>query len=365
MKRDIQLHPGSRAPRAPARKPVIKRFGLAVMFGVVVPIASSPAASFDCGKARSDRERTICSNPGLSQTDERLDAAYVADLAKLSPGGKVALRDEERAWLRSLDASCLPPPVKARAAAGYRTACLVEAFGKRQVILARAVFSAGPYVFRVHHEEAVFGPAPGSGPGFGFGVRVDYPQVDGTTDPGLLAWNASVARTPRDVGRCGSGFTAASYRVTVDFATATAVAIHVRNTRMGCPVSSARGEVVSGVIGVADGDSVAVVRPAFRSLGGTALFRPGADWRHFLGAKVDAGARAVAASLRCDPAAIPLLDVLAEDSTRWRFSAVGLYVAFAPGDLGPRCVMSTAPTVTWKELTPYLDPAFGAPLVPG
>lgn len=45
------------------------------------------AASFDCGKARTPVEKTICSYPDISHADEQLASAYAA-----------ALRASEKPW---------------------------------------------------------------------------------------------------------------------------------------------------------------------------------------------------------------------------------------------------------------------------
>jgi uncharacterized protein YecT (DUF1311 family) len=55
------------------------------------------AASFDCGKAATPVEKTICNDPALSKSDERLAAAFADALkATLNPR---ALRAGQRQWL--------------------------------------------------------------------------------------------------------------------------------------------------------------------------------------------------------------------------------------------------------------------------
>ena len=55
------------------------------------------AASFDCNKARSFAEKTICSNKKLGDLDLRLAGIYKEGLAEMP-----SLREEQRAWLRTL-----------------------------------------------------------------------------------------------------------------------------------------------------------------------------------------------------------------------------------------------------------------------
>jgi uncharacterized protein len=68
---------------------------------LVLPPAAAEAASFDCRKAATRIEKTICGDPELSRADERLAAAFAgATTASLSP---ITLRAEQAEWLRERD----------------------------------------------------------------------------------------------------------------------------------------------------------------------------------------------------------------------------------------------------------------------
>jgi uncharacterized protein len=71
------------------------------------------AASFDCGKARTPTEKLICSDARLSQSDERMAAAYATALRlapRISPEEAQDLRRDQRAWLRELQNLCKDVP---------------------------------------------------------------------------------------------------------------------------------------------------------------------------------------------------------------------------------------------------------------
>jgi uncharacterized protein YecT (DUF1311 family) len=59
------------------------------------------AASFDCTKASSLMEKTICSNPELSKLDEDLAKIYSELMAQLKdePARQMELRNEQRKWI--------------------------------------------------------------------------------------------------------------------------------------------------------------------------------------------------------------------------------------------------------------------------
>jgi uncharacterized protein len=84
---------------------------------VLLTLAAAPAtraASFECAKARTFAERTICADPRLSAADDEMAAAYKAALASAAPGLLTAkqLKDDQAAWLtlfqfRCQNAACL------------------------------------------------------------------------------------------------------------------------------------------------------------------------------------------------------------------------------------------------------------------
>ena len=61
----------------------------------------SQASSFDCAKAASFAEKTICADASLSSLDERLNSQYIRALDSARDKGKV--RREQREWLRLRD----------------------------------------------------------------------------------------------------------------------------------------------------------------------------------------------------------------------------------------------------------------------
>lgn len=87
-------------------------------------------ASFDCAKATTAVEKTICASPRLSALDGELAATYAA-ARKL--GGSAALRDEQRRWA-----------AKSRDACGTSADCLEAAYLLRIAEL------------RLAHREALF-----------------------------------------------------------------------------------------------------------------------------------------------------------------------------------------------------------------
>src|ERR1700730_14201974 len=68
---------------------------------LVLPLAPADAASFDCKKASTRIEKTICADPELSKADEGLATAFAdPTTVSLSP---LTLRTEQAEWLRERD----------------------------------------------------------------------------------------------------------------------------------------------------------------------------------------------------------------------------------------------------------------------
>lgn len=166
---------------------------LAVFFAM--PAA---AASFDCGKAASLLEQTVCSDPKLSDADLLISRAFTAALAPLSGEGRDSLRMGQRSWLHyvqavcSVDADTLASPQRERA-----LECLRGEYLGRQEQLQQATVRAGHYFicqvdsFAVHRVSEVNGMLPGLHPGLA-ASSISYPQIDRPRDASQKAFNSRV-----------------------------------------------------------------------------------------------------------------------------------------------------------------------------
>ncbi|NVZ69293.1 lysozyme inhibitor LprI family protein [Pseudomonas costantinii] len=99
---------------------VKKRPSLIGIVGVLLSIGSPAwAASFDCKKATTPVEKALCGNVELSRLDTLLDEHYRRALGKLQGVPREALRNDQRAWLKTRNAcgsdiNCLQPVLSQR-----------------------------------------------------------------------------------------------------------------------------------------------------------------------------------------------------------------------------------------------------------
>jgi len=160
--------------RAHRERPFSKPLAFCAALAATTP--GAVAASFDCARAASTVERTICADPALSSLDDRLGAVYARRKA-----GDASVAAAQRAWLRDVrdrcgGAECL------RAAYAARLAALAPApaDGAACALTASALVGAWRNVNPAggEFEELRFGPA-GESPNFTSWVR-HAPYVTGT-----------------------------------------------------------------------------------------------------------------------------------------------------------------------------------------
>ena len=70
------------------------------------PALAQGGASFDCSKASTAIERTICKDPELAKADRDMASAYGALAAKLSGPAKEALVKDQVQWIVDRNRGC-------------------------------------------------------------------------------------------------------------------------------------------------------------------------------------------------------------------------------------------------------------------
>ena len=151
--------------------------------------AAAGAASFDCTKASTPREKTICAAPELSGADEEIAANYEAAMSKLSPEGAARLRDGQRSWLAFLGKAC--PKGGAE--------CLAPFMKDRVEFLSGAVSVEGGNTFLAWDDWRFIAPAREGGEELPGANDMRYRQqlhyaIDAPDMDGERAFNAAIAK---------------------------------------------------------------------------------------------------------------------------------------------------------------------------
>ncbi len=98
--------------------------------------AGAQAASFNCERARTPDELTICATLKLNDQDVRMAQLYDIAQHLVAMGGRAAIQDDQQAWL------------KTRRACGADRTCLARAYTRRIAALNKVlerVYSQGPF----------------------------------------------------------------------------------------------------------------------------------------------------------------------------------------------------------------------------
>jgi uncharacterized protein YecT (DUF1311 family) len=69
------------------------------MLAMTTAIGTAPPSSDRCENASSQAAQDICAGAAAKKADAKLNGAYTQVMARISPSGKLRLRDAQRAWL--------------------------------------------------------------------------------------------------------------------------------------------------------------------------------------------------------------------------------------------------------------------------
>ncbi len=196
--------------------------------------ATAQAASFDCAKASSPREKTICTTPELSKADEEIAAGYEAAMSKLSPEGAARFRDGQRSWLGFLGKAC---------PAGSAD-CLASFMMDRVEFLSGAVAQEGGNVFFAWDGWHFIAPAregeeelPGAND-MRYRQQLHY-AIDAPDSDGERAFNAQVAKEEKNLWNGFDGETRMWASFTLNMATPDLVSLDMMEWQY--PLGAAHG----------------------------------------------------------------------------------------------------------------------------
>jgi uncharacterized protein len=70
----------------------------AILFGLMAA-SHAGAASFDCAKAKTADEKTICRNRSLSDADVKMATMFTMNTHLVAMGSRGTMQDRQREWL--------------------------------------------------------------------------------------------------------------------------------------------------------------------------------------------------------------------------------------------------------------------------
>ncbi len=327
-----------------------------LLFACSTPTIAA-AASFDCGKAKTALEKTVCADPKLSAADSEMARRYDKARSMLSDRGKAILRSGQREWLKVIKVLC----VDHKRTEG-QTECVRRQYEDRLESLQTAAVRVGPFLFsRIDNYAS---PGLDEATGTPLEQHIGLPRIDSPLSPEAEQWNAAIVRFSEAARAnwCYGEFETAdprdSDRLSEQMLTFKVFSrdkfVNARFTHYERCGEGAANEDVNNIS--------FLWGPALHPLSAADVFLRDSDWVSFL---VTRAAREFEID---DPDPGTRKDfrdgikTVVTDPAAWSFTEQGLVISFNPG-YGNASVASGPIDVAipWKDLYPFIRPTAPVP----
>jgi uncharacterized protein len=345
---------------------------LTLLFAIVVAPLAAQSPGFDCTKATTPIEKTICADPDLSKTDGEMAEAYRAWLNATPPDQQEQIRQSQRAWLHDRLAQCLTRDKTAAISTCLRDSEKGRLSALRNMIEHRdgITFVWQPlYLTAPDDADTAKLMKQINGRDSGY-VDASWPQAAGS-DPEWLAWNKAVAEA------AGPGNFEGKNKPAKQWTKADAVD---QDTDVSVRLNLVTESLVSASITI-DTYSHGAAHPNHgtsqlnwmlkeqRPAEGKDIFNPDSKWEQelydrvsqYLHKTLDADGANYENWLN-DPQAIQkTVRGLAADPNRWQIDDKGITIVFNPYEIACYACTPENFSVSWENLKPILNPAFVIP----
>ena len=295
------------------------------------------AASFDCKKATTWVEKTVCSNPELSKLDEELAKAYHDALASLSPEGQKETKQYQRQWLKEISQYCIKDKRVSDPAE-----CLKLAYRERITQLQQSLIKFPDRIFRnVYVSQS---ESKETCPYVFVTKKLMYPQIENPRDENEKSWNVFISKKVSDELKSPTGGQCTDIYVenTVSFS----------NKRLISDQNEQWWYSQGAAHGYTNRASLNWLLEEKRELQASDLFDDKTDWIAELVALVYKKLEEEEAAHKGKYEIPPYLSFV-DSPDRWVISKDGLGIQFAEYELGSRA--SPLIKMDWKTLDPYIS----------
>jgi uncharacterized protein len=318
-----------------------------VIFGLLSTQAT--AASFDCNKAVSWVEKTVCSNPELSKLDEEMAKAYHDALASLSSEGQKETKQCQKQWLKEIsyikaEHNKIVSEDKYFSASDsdkFSVDDLKDAYKERITQFNKILIKFPDRIFRNVHVS--YSEALDTCRWVYVKKELTYPQIENPRDESEKFWNTLIFKKAIDAFRENTEdkCTNVNDKYTVSFSNKHLISIQ-----------SAQFYIEHGQAhGYTNVTSFSWLLGAKRELQASDLFDDKTGWRNKLATLVSRQLKEEEESYEIKP--FDLMDRVTSPS-QWMISKEGLGIQFGEYAFGGR----SAPffiTIDWKTLDLYLS----------
>ena len=297
--------------------------------------------SFECAKASTPVERTICKNSELAKADRDVATVYAALSARLSGAAKDHLVKDQQRWVGNRNRACTGEDA---------SACLKSRYESRLALLKE--FGNGAYPFVSEHAIVRAGKVKATS----YRIDASYPQFDGPT-VNFSGINARFANTTAEAA--GQAVPAGDIGEDLNqtWSYEQSFAIH-RPSPVTISVEVSLYSYTGGAHGNGSTYAVLVDVRGGRELKPNAVFATGGEWQRTV-------TSIVAADLKkqfverpgFDDALEPakLAELMAEPG-RYLFKADGLEIIFNQYDVGPYSAGTYQVSIPYSRLRAFIRP---------
>ena len=304
------------------------------------------AAGFDCAKASSAREKTICKDTELSNDDDIMGALYAGARARISESGAARLRDSQISWLRFLDKAC----------SKGEASCLKPYYRDRLKFLAHAVTEKAGRTFLALDEWKFVAPEKQGEEEMPGANQMQYREsmsfaIDNPATDGERAFNARVAKQ-EDLWTGFNGEQQMSTRFTLNEATESFVSLDIFQWQFGVGAAHGFGAATHVNFRLDKGRPLDVADIFATDGWQKVLAKNSLDGLHeILGGEMGLFDEA--------PATI---DKMVRDPKNWVVTRGGLGVNYPVYSVGPYAIGDHTIATGWKDLEAWLakDAVIGA-----
>jgi uncharacterized protein len=310
------------------------------------------AASFDCDKARTALEKTVCADSKLSAEDAEMGRRHDEARSMLSDEGKAIMRYGQEQWLKVIKVLCLDHKRKEG-----QTECLRRQYKDRIDGLQTAAVWIGPFLFSRIDSYASSGLDGATGTPLE--QHIALPRIDRPRSLEVDRWNATMVRISHaaQANWCYGEFASGDPKDPDTFSEqmlafkvfALANFINVKFTHYEQCGAGAATENVNNVS--------FSLRPTLRPLSATDVFLKESHWASFITAIAAQKFGFDDTDLGRRDGFLDGIRKVVTDPTTWSFTDQGLVISFNAG-YGDASIASGPIDVAipWKTLYPYLSP---------
>ena len=305
------------------------------------------AASFDCKKAASWVEKTVCSNPELSKLDEEMAKAYHDALASLSPEGQKETKVYQGKWLKDLSSYS-----DAKKTLGFGNEsieaenALKIAYEERIKQLQENVIKFKGRIFRNAYINLSEIKAAENCPYVFTKKNFKYPQIENPQDENEKFWNNFISKSANDY-----------YKAYRSYGVCESIYYDYKISFSNKHMISVYGKRIVNIVGssetMTDSSSSWLLKEK-RELKASDLFDNKVDWSKELAILITQKLKEkeISDKTKYKMKFSKLIDKVKSPS-RWVISKYGLSIQFNEDDFDN--IFPFVITIDWKTFDPYLS----------